>query len=150
MKYALSVVLILLVPITAASGWVIMSLESAVRDSDIIVVGTLRNVSEETRDEIDYGEGEITVDEVLWGSAEAGQKLILSWQNSSNIDCPRVEHRHGRDKQAIWLLKQKQGGKVAADNPGRMVSVEKKNKVLELLRERGKLNNSMPPERESA
>lgn len=138
MRHALSIVLVLLFPAAAAAQWVIMSLESAVSDSDVIVVGTLRNVSEETKDEIDYGVGEIVVEEVLWGSAQAGQRLTLAWQNSSNIDCPRVEHRAHQDRQAIWLLTHKpEGGGVAADNPGRFVPLEKRGRVLELLRGRG-------------
>jgi hypothetical protein len=134
---------ILLLPVVAVSQWIVISLESAVKSSDIIVIGTLRDVSEETRDNIDYGTGEITVDEVLRGDIDPGQKLTLVWQNESNIDCPRVEHRGHQKKRAIWLLTQKPDGKVAADNPGRFVSAEKKQAVLELLREREKSNNGM-------
>jgi hypothetical protein len=65
MKYALSIVLMLSVPVVAVSEWIVISLESAIKNSDIIVIGTLPDVSEETRDAIDYGTGEITVDEVL-------------------------------------------------------------------------------------
>jgi hypothetical protein len=138
MKYILSMMLVFLLPVVAVSDWIVISLESGVNTSDIIVVGTLRDVSEETRDGIDYGTGEIIVDEVLWGNIEPGQKLVLVWQNESNIDCPRVEHRAHQNKQAVWLLNVKPEGKVAADNPGRFVSIEKKAKVLELLRERRK------------
>ena len=138
MKCALGIILVLLLSVAAVAGWVVMPLESAVKESDIIVIGTLRNVSEESRDGVDYGSGEITVDEVLWGGAEAGQPLTLVWQNSSNVDCPRVEHREHRNIRAIWLLTQKPDGKVAADNPGRFVSLEEKEKVLRLLRGREK------------
>lgn len=65
MKRSLSIILILLLPLVAAADWIIISLESAVNTSDLIVVGTLHNVKEETRDGIDYGTGEIIVDEVL-------------------------------------------------------------------------------------
>ncbi len=98
MKYVLSLTLIFLLPIMAISQWIMMSLESAVKTSDLIVIGTLHNVSEETRDGVDYGTGEITVDEVLSGRVEPDQKLSLIWQNSSDVMCPRVEHREDQNK----------------------------------------------------
>ncbi len=136
MNYGLSIILILFLSVAAMSEEIIISLESAVKTSDIIVIGTLKNVSEETKEGMDYGRGEITVDEVLFGNVKENEKLILVWQNQSNIDCPRVEHRNHQNKQAIWLLTQKANGEVAADNSGRFASVEKKEKTLELLRER--------------
>ena len=136
MNYALSLILILFLPIAAISEDIIISLEMAVKTSDIIVIGTLKNVTEETKDGMDYGKGEITVDEVLLGNAKENEKLILVWQNRSNIDCPRVEHRNHQNKQAIWLVTQKSKGEVAADNLGRFVSVEKKESVLDLIQER--------------
>ena len=147
MKYALSIMLIFFLSITAISEEIIISLEMAVKTSDIIVIGTLKNVSEETKDGIDYGRGEITVDEVLLGNVKENEKLILVWQNKSNIDCPRVEHRNNQNKQYIWLLKEKAIGEVAADNSGRIVSVENKKSVLELLRERDKSNKSLDARR---
>ncbi|HEX8196989.1 MAG TPA: hypothetical protein VF571_12430 [Pyrinomonadaceae bacterium] len=136
MNYALSLILILFLPIAAISEDIIISLEMAVKTSDIIVIGTLKNVTEETKDGMDYGKGEITVDEVLLGNAKENEKLILVWQNRSNIDCPRVEHRNHQNKQAVWLVTQKSKGEVAADNLGRFVSVEKKESVLDLIQER--------------
>ena len=109
------------------------------KTSDLIVIGTLHNVSEETRDGVDYGMGEITVDEVLFGEAQSGQKLTLVWQNESDVMCPRVEHRGDQNKRLIWLLTLKPDKKVAADNPGRVAPLEKRDKVVELLRERRKI-----------
>lgn len=143
MKYALSLMLVLTLPIAAFSQWITMSLESAAKTSDIIVIGTLHDVSEKTKDGFDYGRGDIIVDEVLWGKAESGQKLHLVWGNQSNEDCARVEHRGDQNKRLIWFLTLRPEGRVAADNPGRTASVEKKERVLELLRERGKSNKSL-------
>lgn len=143
MNYAISILLIFFLPVLAMSEEIIISLESAVKTSDIIVIGTLQNVSEETKDGTDYGRGEITVDEVLSGSVKESVKLILVWQNKSYIDCPRVEHRNNQNKQAIWLLIRKAKGEVAADNPSRIVSVEKKESVLDLIRDRDNSSGSM-------
>ena len=128
----------------AAADWICISLESAVRTSDLIVIGTLGNVSEWTKDGTGYGSGEITVDEVLSGKAKPGQKLSLVWQNESNVMCPRVDHRSNQHKQLIWLLELKPENKVAADNPCRVVPVEKRDKVIDLLREAKKPNKLLP------
>lgn len=143
MKRTVSILIILLFPIVAVADWVCISLESAVRTSELVVIGTLHNVSEWTKDGIDYGSGKITVDEVLWGKAEPGQKLSLVWRNESNVMCPRVEHRSDQNKQRIWLLESKPENRVAADNPCRVVLVEKRDKVIELLRELEKSNKSL-------
>jgi uncharacterized protein YheU (UPF0270 family) len=135
MKRSVSILIILLLPMVAAADWICISLESAVRTSDLIVIGTLANVSEWTKDGTDYGSGEITIDEVLSGKAKPGQKLSLVWQNESNVLCPRVEHRDNQNRQRIWLLELKPENKVAADNPCRVVPVDNRNKVIDLLRE---------------
>ena len=136
MIYLISILLVILFQIIAILEDIIISFETAVKTSDVIVIVTLKNVSEETKDRIDYGKGEIIADEVLFGNVKENEKLILIWQNQSNVDCPRVEHRNHQNKQAIWLLTQKAKEEVAADNSGRFVSVEKKENVLELIRER--------------
>jgi hypothetical protein len=131
-------VAVALCPLVVLSRGIIIPLPQAVKDSDLIIVGTLRHVSEETRGAIDYGSGELTVDEVLRGNVEAGQKLDLAWENNSGIICPRINHRDDEGKQRIWLLKLRPDAKVAADNPGRYVSIEKKEDVLRLLRNSAK------------
>jgi len=143
MKRSVSILIILLLPMVAAADWICISLESAVRTSDLIVIGTLANVSEWTKNGTDYGSGEITVDEVLSGKAKPGQKLSLVWQNESNVMCPRVDHRSNQHKQLIWLLELKPENKVAADNPCRVVPVENRDKVIDLLREAKKPNKSL-------
>jgi hypothetical protein len=135
MRHALTIGPAMVLAIVMAFDWTTISLESAVKKSDIIVIGTLRNVSEETHDGIDYGTGEITVDEVLRGKARPGEKLVLKWQNESNVMCPRVEHEDDSNKQLIWLLTITRDQNVAADNPGRVAVLEKKQRVIELIHE---------------
>jgi len=135
MRHALTIGPAMVLAIVMAFDWTTISLESAVKTSDIIIIGTLRNVSEETHDGIDYGTGEITVDEVLRGKARPGEKLVLKWQNESNVMCPRVEHEDDSNKQLIWLLTITRDQNVAADNPGRVAVLEKKQRVIELIRE---------------
>jgi hypothetical protein len=133
-----SLALIAISPLAALSWWRIIPLDEAVRDSDLIIVGTLRGVSEEAKGETDYGAGELTVDEVLRGNAEAGQRLALVWENDSAVICPRIDHQEDQGKQVIWLLKRAPGGRVTANNPGRYIAIKNKEDVITLIRQQAK------------
>ena len=102
--------------------------EELVPESDLIVVGTLRGVTEYTADGVDYGEGRIDVSEVIWGGAAPGDSLMLRWQNSSAIVCPRIEQKHNAHEEGIWLLT-RDGEAVRANNPGRFVELSERGKV---------------------
>lgn len=101
--------------------WGYIPTEELVADSDLIVVGTLKDVRKYTRGEQDYGRGTIEVKEVLWGKAKPGDRLALRWSNSSRIICPRVEHKPHANKERVWLLKEGRCGTVRADYPGRVL-----------------------------
>jgi hypothetical protein len=77
----------------ALAMWALIPLEDLVQDTDVIVIGTLQGVSQYTRNGMDYAQGSIIIDEVVWGAANPGDLLTLKWQNQSNLVCPRVEHR---------------------------------------------------------
>lgn len=121
-------------PLTIKAEWALVPLEDLVSDSDLIVVGTLRDVEESSHDGVDYGQGTIEVREVLWGQIKAGDKLTLKWQNSSAIICPRVEHRGNAGEKGVWLLTKGDKGSVEADYPGRFVNLSERKRVENLLR----------------
>ena len=107
--------------------------EELMPESDLIVVGTLRGVTEYTADGVDYGEGRIDVSEVIWGGVAPGDSLLLRWQNSSAIVCPRIGQKHNAHAEGIWLLT-RDGEAVRADNPGRFVGLSERGKVEAALR----------------
>ena len=113
--------------------WAWIPVEILVQDSDLIIVGTLSGVSEHTQNGIDYAEGSIRIDEVMWGPAKAGDSLTLKWQNHSAIICPRVEHRHSQGTRGIWLLTVEADRTVRADYPGRFVALGERTKVEQTL-----------------
>jgi len=113
--------------------WMMVPLNELVQDSDLIIVGTLEGVSQYSKDGVDYAQGTIRVNEVIWGSANVGDLLALKWQNASNIICPRVEHRHNQSKMGLWLLTVESGGDVRADYPGRFVELGERSKVERFL-----------------
>lgn len=123
--------LILLVSLSSAiqAKWGTLPLDEAIQASDLIVIGTLHDVKEYSRDEVDYGQGSITVEEVIWGNATAGAELTLTWQNRSFIACPRVEHKYNENRKAIWLLNFVRDGEVVANHPQRVVSLSERENV---------------------
>ena len=113
--------------------WARLPLDQLVQDCDLIVVGTLEGVFEYSRDGVDYGEGTIVIDEVIWGAAHPSESVTLKWKNRSEIICPRVEHRWSQGKMAIWLLTVHEAGVVRADYPGRFVDLSKRREVERIL-----------------
>lgn len=111
----------------------LIPVEDLIQDSEIIVVGTLTNVSEHSKDDMDYGEGNIIVEEVLFGNVKKGEKLLLKWSNPSNLGCPRTEHSHHKNIKAIWLLNTSDKGEVYANHSGRFVRLSKLNLIKKIM-----------------
>ena len=132
-RFFILLTLICCLPLAARAEWALLPTEDLVRDSHLIVVGTLQSVSESSAGGMDYGEGVILVREVLWGAAQANQSLKLKWSNPSDLLCPRVEHRAHAEREAIWLLTKNADGSVAADYPGRFLLPEHRGEVESLL-----------------
>lgn len=127
MRRLFPLLLLLALPASARASWAHTSVEELVRETDLIVVGTLRDVSEHTADEVDYGRGRIEVREVIWGNVSPGDSLLLKWSNPSRLACPRVEHDSNTDE-GIWLLT-RDGEAVAANYPGRFVELSERREV---------------------
>jgi hypothetical protein len=117
----------------ALASWALIPLQDLVQDTDVIVIGRLQGVSQYTRNGIDYAEGDIVIDEVVWGAANPGDLLTLKWQNQSNLVCPRVEHRINEGKKGIWLLTVDPDGVVRANYPGRFVGLGERSNVEQCL-----------------
>lgn len=128
----------------SALAWgVFIPRKELVKDSDLIVVGTLQSVSEYRTNEYDYGEGKILINRVISDNTETartaplkpGDKIQLKWQNPF-ISCPRVEHKRNENKEGIWLLKVQDDGTVRADYQERFISLDKLDEI------KGQLRNS--------
>jgi hypothetical protein len=134
-KYALTVLLLSLAAATAFGMWAQISLEHLVRETDLVIVGVLHSVVEGTEGRVDSGSGVIDVHEVIWGAAPVGDSLVLKWSNPAALACPRVEHRHHKGSEAIWLLEVARDGTVRADYPGRTLPLSKREDVINALEE---------------
>lgn len=120
-------------PPKVSAMWNSIPLDDVVRDSDVIVVGTLSDVGESSWAGWDFGNGTITVNDVLWGDAHVGDRLRLRWDNPSDLACPRVEHAPIAGVRCIWLLTRSRDGSVRADHPCRSISTESRAAVLRSL-----------------
>lgn len=122
--------------------WAIIPTEDVVKETDLIVIGTLESVSEYTKDNIDYSEGTILIERVFAGnvktidgaSLKRGNKIKLKWQNSSFIACPRVEHKYHENKKGIWLLQLEDDGRVSSNYPWRFKDLTEMSEVETALR----------------
>lgn len=134
MKHTFSIIVaIAWFSVPSFAMWMLVPLEELVQQSDLIVVGTLYGVSRHTQNGIDYEQGTILIDEVIWGSANAGDSLTLKWQNESELICPRVEHRPNQGITGIWLLTGGADGVVRANYPGRFVELSERTMVERFL-----------------
>lgn len=137
MKHILLALLVIgSLPSLSPARWAFVPLDELIQDSDLIVIGTLMDVSEHSKKGMDYGQGTIIVDEVIWGSASPGEMLTLRWQNRSEMICPRVEHRGNENKKGIWLLTIGKNHEVQANYPGRFVELKERKKVERMLQKK--------------
>ncbi|HBE83000.1 MAG TPA: hypothetical protein PLN05_07490 [Pyrinomonadaceae bacterium] len=139
----LTIVIALSLSSNLIAKWALISTAELVKDSDLILVGTLQNVSEFTRDNVDYSEGFIVVEKVIAGNdkttsgdiLKSGDKIFIKWQNSSMIACPRVEHKGDENVKGIWLLEVESDGTVSSDYPWRFSELDELDKLSKVVRE---------------
>ena len=142
--------IILAVSYNAFAKWGFVPLDELVRDSDLIVIGTLQSISEYSKEDTDYGEGMISIEKVLSGNVKtingfplkAGDGVQLKWHNLSMIACPRVEHKWSENKKEIWLLTVENDKTVRADYPGRSMSLDNLAEVKKNLQKQNSSNKT--------
>ncbi len=122
--------------------WALIPTDELVKESDLIVIGTLQSVSRYTKDNVDYSEGKIVVEKVISGNVKTtegfplklGDKIKLKWQASTLIVCPRLDHSSNEYEKGIWLLEVESDGTVSADYPGRFNSLDEMSEIKKILR----------------
>lgn len=138
----LAIIVLLSFSINLSAAWAIISTEELVRDTDLILIGTLQDVTKFTNDNIDYSEGVVLVEKVIAGSditsagqpLRSGDKIEIKWKNSSMIACPRVEHKGHENIRGIWLLKVESDGTLISDYSWRFSSIDELDKLKKILR----------------
>lgn len=89
---------------------IIIPLDEAIKDSDLIIIGTLKDISEKSEDFAAYGKGTIVVDEFIAGNVsdengfaiKSGDELALSY--IENFACVMGSHKRIENEKVIFLL----------------------------------------------
>lgn len=111
----------------AHAEWGVLEPSELVKKTDVIVVAVLCDAKEMTVDGIDYGQGVLKINEVLWPSDFKATELSLHWKNNSGMVSPRIDHRPNADTPAVWLLTAGPDSTVRADYPGRVLLLDRVN-----------------------
>ena len=102
-------------------------LDKSVKESDLIVTGTLQNVSESETEEFEISKGILLIEKVISGNIrtqngeplKTGDKVLVGWENSKMMSC-RFEI--AAFSKGIWLLQLESDGTTKSLFPGAMVS----------------------------
>ena len=106
-------------------------MEAMVTNNNLIVVGTLTNVTMISTNGFDYSSGSILVHEVLKGPSST-VPVRLSWRDISGMLCPRDPHPAHANSQFIWFLHTTNGVDATAEYHGAQ-KLDRKSEVLKLL-----------------
>ena len=120
--------LLILLPTLACgyTSWPFMTIEQLVRQSDIVVIGTLKEVDSWKNGMGKQWFGLIHVEEVLWGNIKKGAEINLRWGSYIN-------HQNLHGKNGIWLLEETLENSFKADHPKRFCFLDHKSAVESAL-----------------
>lgn len=141
-KYVLALLALIGFSSVSYGSWAYVPTSELLKETDLVLVGTLRSVSEETIDEIDHSAGIIVIDQIVSGNLrttegrflQAGDRIRIRWQNPSSIACPRVEHKGAQNRTGIWLLRVEIDGTSSSDYPGRFMDLSQMAEIKADLR----------------
>ena len=140
MKYSIIICsLILLFSGSVLADLEYLTTEEHLQKSDLVVIGTLKDVSEYNNGTSDYGQGKIEVEAVLSKNIRTdegfllkpGDKLQMNW--TENFACTKGSHKRTENKKGIWALTVEEDGTVSTRHPGRFMSLDELNKVKKYL-----------------
>ncbi len=123
----------------------IVTLDEAVRDNDLIIVGTLKDISERFGEDGTYGEGEIVVEKFIAGNVKtkdgnlvkSGDKLPLKY--AEIFSCVMGSHKRIENEKGVFLLKLNDVGEIRYKD---FRSLENLPEIKRLLSRGVKLNRA--------
>jgi len=103
--------------------------------SELIVVGTLSEVSEESREGLTNGHGILHVSKPLWGQVDPGAQLRLEWSTLSDFRTGPT-HASRANVEGLWLLQDEPDGTVRALEPDGFQVISQLEAVQMILQQR--------------
>ncbi len=121
----------------------IVTLDEAIKDSNLIIVGTLKDISERFEEDGTYGEGKIVIEKFIAGniktedgwSLKPGDKLHLNY--AETFSCVMGSHKRIENEKGVFLLKLNDEGEIQYKD---FRSLESLPEIKKLLSKGVKLN----------
>ena len=129
----------------ANAKFLISPLDERVKDSNLIVIGTLQSIVRYKTEEFNHAKGTIAIERIIAGNVETNQgfllklsdKIKVEWRNSNMVTCrfDFVENEKG-----IWFLNVDDSGTIQALSPGSITSLDELSEVKKHLRKKSGKN----------
>lgn len=128
--------------------FLILSVEERVKLNNLIVIGSLRNISETETLKTRFSTGTLVIEEVIYGNFinSTGQKLIsgnkvqVGWQNSKSFAC---QFGFSENEKEIWFLKVDEEGNINSLSPSTTASLAELAEVNKYLKMQERADNAV-------
>lgn len=111
-----------------------LSLEDAVRRSQIVAVAALADIQRTETNRIAECKGTLTIHEVLKGTATNSVIIFWDFGLPGNEEEDQVDHSPRKGKDFIWLLVRRPDGMYDARHPMRIQDVARKEDIKKLIK----------------
>lgn len=130
-------------------------LDEAIRSSDLIVVGTLKDISENNQGLGTSGRGEIVVEELIAGNVktaagsalENGDRLTLNYVE--NFACVMGSHRRIENEKGVFLLTLKDDGEILSQDFRSLGDLKEIKKLLRKNVKSDRVPKTIKPQNET-
>lgn len=154
MKNKLFVVLIILMLSTIAqASFMILKIEERVKRHNLIVIGTLRDVSKTETEKLKIESAALSIEKILFGkfkdsdnqNLKIGDQIRVEWTNSKDFAC---QFGFSANSKAIWILNVDEKGNIEPLGPGSQAELTDLAEVEKYLNQKdkataGKLINTL-------
>lgn len=129
----------------ASAAFLILPLEERVKKSNLIVIGTLQDVSETETNELRISKGTLIIKKIIFGkfqnsnvqSLKLGEKVQVEWVNSMMFAC---KFGFPENKEEVWFLRVNDKGEIESLSPDTTASLSELAEVKKYLRKKDKNN----------
>lgn len=143
-KLSIAWFIILIFAYSSFANLVIVTLDEAIKENNLIIVGTLKDISERFEEDGTYGEGKIVIEKFIAGnvktedgrSLKSGDKLHLNY--AETFSCVMGSHKRIENEKGVFLLKLNDEGEIQYED---FRSLESLPEIRKLLNKGVKLNN---------
>lgn len=127
----------------ADAKFLILPIEHRLKESNLIVVGTLHDISKSETNKFRISKGTLVIEQVIFGkfqnsngqSLKFGEKVRVEWANSKTVAC---QFGFPENKKDVWFLRVDDKGKIESLSPSTTASLTELAEVKKHLRKKNK------------